>query len=218
MSKSRPTSSRRGTGRTAKPSKAQVSRSKRASRANSNAAIHAGISDDAVTKRTGRTWVQWFRLIDAAGGRKMDHKSIAALLARDHSAPPWWGQMITVGYEQARGMRVPHQTAAGYSVSASRTLPVPLATLFGAWTSAGRRKQWLPGEPITIHRSTANKSIRARWKADDTHVEVNFYAKPAGKTQCAVQHSKLPDAKIAARQKKFWGERLDQLRKTLVAE
>ena len=147
----------------------------------------------------------------------MDHKSIAALLAREHAAPPWWGQMITVGYEQARGLRVRHQTPSGYSVSASRTLPVTIGALFDAWISPARRKRWLPGEPLKIHRSTAGKSIRARWKSDETPVEVNFSAK-SGRAQCSVQHSKLPDARAAARQKKFWGERLDQLKGLLQTE
>lgn len=54
----------------------------------------AGISDGAVRARTGRTWSEWFRVLDAVGARAMDHKAIVAYLSQrrgggdGHKGPP----------------------------------------------------------------------------------------------------------------------------------
>ena len=61
------------------------------------------VSDAAVEAKTGKTWQEWFALLDAAGARQMDHKSIAAHLDKKLGVPGWWAQMVTVAYEQARG-------------------------------------------------------------------------------------------------------------------
>ena len=58
--------------------------------------------------------------------------SIAKLVATRHKIPGWWAQAVTVGYERARGLRDKYQTPAGYQAGASKTVNVPLATLFGA--------------------------------------------------------------------------------------
>jgi hypothetical protein len=65
----------------------------------------AGVRTEAVLKATGRAWDEWLRVLDRAGARRMPHEEIAALLARKFAVPGWWCQMVTVGYEQARGLR-----------------------------------------------------------------------------------------------------------------
>ncbi len=41
-------------------------------------------SDAAVKKATGKTWGQWFTLLDKAGGRRMKHIDIARLLHKKY--------------------------------------------------------------------------------------------------------------------------------------
>src|SRR5260370_35521225 len=89
-----------------------------------------GISSDAVQARTGKTWPEWFQILDAAGARQMTHQEIVAVLATQHGIGPWWQQMVTVGYEQGRGKRVKHQTTGGFQVSRTRTIHATLAELF----------------------------------------------------------------------------------------
>ena len=43
----------------------------------SNYAKVAGMSDASVSKRTGRTWAQWVRTLDAAGASEKPHREIA---------------------------------------------------------------------------------------------------------------------------------------------
>jgi len=68
------------------------------------------VSDAAVQAKTGKTWQEWFAVLDAAGARAMDHKTSAAYLYKQLRLPDWWAQMVTVGYEQARGQSRPGLT------------------------------------------------------------------------------------------------------------
>ena len=171
----------------------------------------ARISDDSVRKRTGKGWNGWFVLLDRAGAMKMDHKHIAEQLDM-LGVPGWWCQMIAVGYEQERGLRKKYQSAGGYSVSASRTIDVPLASLYSKWSDSALRSKWL-NEKILVRRQTKNKSMRITWP-DSTSVEVYFYRKGPGKSQVAVQHSKLARAKDVERVRASWKAALDRLSKT----
>ena len=71
---------------------------------------HAGVSDEAVAKATGRDWNGWLAALDRAGASTLAHKEIAALLnGKLGVASGWWSRMIAVGYEQARGLRDRYQ-------------------------------------------------------------------------------------------------------------
>ena len=173
----------------------------------------AGISDAAVKNATNKTWAQWLNNLDAAGAKKMKHKDIAAHVYRKYpDIGGWWSQMVTVGYEQARGLRQKHQKTSGYSVSRSKTVAAPIAELFKAWKQKRRRAGWLGGAAIEIRKATVNKSIRATWSDGKTVLCVNFYAKERGKSQVTVQHEKLPSARSAERMKTYWGEKLAALK------
>jgi hypothetical protein len=52
------------------------------------------VSDAAVEAKTGKTWQEWLALLDAAGAREMDHKSIAAYLHKQLGVPGWWAQGV----------------------------------------------------------------------------------------------------------------------------
>jgi uncharacterized protein YndB with AHSA1/START domain len=173
---------------------------------------HGGISSDAVKAKTGRGWDEWIAALDKAGARKWPHKEIAEYVHSEFGCPGWWSQMVTVGYEQAKGLRVAYQTASGFSASASKTIAVPVAKLYKAWTDAKLRDQWLIGaKKMVIRKATPNKSIRITWTDGKTSVEVMFYPKGAGKSQVAVQHSKLDSAKAVEIMKKCWKGALERL-------
>jgi uncharacterized protein YndB with AHSA1/START domain len=170
-----------------------------------------GIGSAAVEKKTGRGWKQWFAVLDAAGAKELPHKEIARYLHAEHGVDGWWAQMVTVGYEQARGLRAKHETSSGFQVSGSKTVAVPLDRLYAAFADARQRKRWLGDARIEVRKATPSKSMRITWLEDDTSVEANFYAKGAGKSQVALQHRKLPTARAAAQRKAYWKERLEEL-------
>ena len=175
-----------------------------------------GVGDQAVRARTGKTWSEWLELLDAAGAQEMDHKAIVAYLAEHHAAiGGWWIQMVTVGYEQARGKRDKHEKPDGYQVSGSKTLAVPLAALYAAWTDEDVRRRWLPDAALAIRKAAPGKSLRIAWQGGASRVNVLFSPKGSDKSQLTVTHERLPDASAAERMKAYWKERLDELKVVL---
>jgi uncharacterized protein YndB with AHSA1/START domain len=175
------------------------------------------MSDEAVKAKTGKDWAAWFKILDQAGAKKMGHQEIVAVLSNQHGVGPWWQQMVTVTYEQARGLRAKHEKPAGYEISVSRTIAAPVTKVYQAWQDDKARAKWLPEPgtpelPIVIRTAAVNNSMRITWP-DKTSVSVNFYAKGAAKSQVVAQHGKLPNAKSAARMKTFWSGALDRLKK-----
>jgi hypothetical protein len=172
----------------------------------------AGIGDAAVERATGKTWSQWFSILDRAGAKKMAHRDIARHIHEAYAeVNGWWSQMITVGYEQARGMRDKHQKTDGFAVSRSRTMSAPVERAYAQWADARRRRTWLPDASLRMRTATENKSMRLTWLDNSTLVQVHFYGKGPAKCQVVVQHERLPDAKTAERFKTYWAERLDAL-------
>lgn len=168
------------------------------------------ISDEAVAAKTGKSWKQWFAILDREGARKKSHQEIVAVLTKKHDLGSWWQQMVAVSYEQAKGMRARHEKPEGFQITRSKTIAAAVGDVFEAWGNARKRAQWLPGSRLTIRKATENKSLRITW-GDGTMIEVGFFPKGAGKTQIAVQHGKLATARAAAAQKLFWGDALDRL-------
>ena len=175
----------------------------------------AGVGTEAVMRATGRPWSEWLAVLDRAGARKMAHKDIALLLSRKFGVPDWWGQMVTVGYEQARGLRVAHERAAGFAASASRTVHAPVARLFDAWCDPAARGRWLLDAPVEVRRSVDGKSMRMTWSAGGSDVAVSFQSRGPGKSQVAVEHARLKSATSARTQKAFWAAALDRLKALL---
>ena len=173
------------------------------------------LGDAAVKAKTGKVWKEWFAILDKAGARKMNHQEIVKYLNSEQGVGPWWQQMVTATYEQARGLRDQHQKPEGYQISVSRTIKAPLGKLYKSFANEKTRKAWLPEDGLTTRTSTANKSMRVTWRDGKTSLEINFYAKDDDKSVVVVQHSKLPDANSSAKMKTYWGKALDRLRDSL---
>jgi hypothetical protein len=199
----------------AKPAKKPAARAKPSTGDGSSAetgdAPPAG--DDAVKAATGKTWAEWFAVLDDAGAAAKPHPEIVAVLADAHGVGPWWQQMVAVGYERARGLREKNQTPQGYQVGASRTLAAPVADVWAAWNEEAKRAKWLP-DPFTVRKATENKSMRITWN-DGSKLEVLFYAKGDAKSQVTIDHRGLEGAEGVEAMRAFWRERLDALKAVL---
>jgi hypothetical protein len=174
-------------------------------------AAAAGMTDAAIAAKTGRTWRDWMRVLDADGAAAMSHRNIAALVHEKHGVGDWWAQTVTVGYERIKGLRDRGQRRDGaYEAGKSRTFAVPVNTLFDAWADKARRRRWLAGVEPDVRTATAPKSIRLQWP-DGTIVVVGFTPKGDKKSAVAVVHTKLRDRTAADRAKGDWKDRLDAL-------
>jgi hypothetical protein len=174
------------------------------------------MSDDAIQRRTGKRWGEWFAILDAWGAADRKHKEIAAWLSERHGVDGWSAQSLTVGYERARGLRaLGERSGGGFSATASRTVAVPVERLFEAFTDESERPRWLPDGALRERTSTAPKSARFDWEDGSTRVIAGFEAKGDAKSQVALEHERLPDAESAEEMKAFWRERLTELRELL---
>jgi Domain of unknown function (DUF4287) len=170
---------------------------------------------DAIRERTGRGWEDWFDLLDEWGATERSHKEIATWLREEHDTGGWNSQSITVSYERARGLRAVGEHADGFTVTASKTIDVPIDTLYDAFIDVEQRRRWLPDAELHERTATRPKSARFDWGDTTTRVVVGFESKANGKSVAALAHEKLPDAAEAERMKAFWRERVAVLKEVL---
>lgn len=171
----------------------------------------AKLSDESVKKATGCDWTKWVHVLDKAGGTEMSHPELTKHIREKYKTPSWWTQMVAVGYERIRGLRAHGQQRSGdWSVSKSKTVAVPLAKLYAAFSNARIRAKWLTGIKLTVRGATPNKSMRLRWD-DGSPVAIGFFAKGVSKSQVALEHRKLASKADADRVRAFWTERLNAL-------
>ena len=114
-----------------------------------------GISAEAVARATGRDWNDWLYFLDGLGARQMTHKEIVGVLGTEgRLSSGWWQQMVTVGYEQARGLRKVGQTAdAGYQIGVQKTLPIPQHLAWELLVTGPGRDTWLgETQPLDLRK------------------------------------------------------------------
>ena len=170
-----------------------------------------GMSDEAIRRGTGKTWDEWFVLLDAWGAPEKKHPEIARHLHEAHGVDGWWAQSVTVGYERARGMRGVHERPDGYSANASKTIAAPVERLYAAFVDEAARDRWLdPGE-LRLRTSQPNRSARFDVLANGTRLGVIFTSKGAAKSSVQIQHERLPTADDVEPWKGHWKARLERL-------
>ena len=176
----------------------------------------AGMSDDAVKAKTGRTWAQWVTALDDAGAWTWTHRDIAKHVnATYDEVSAWWAQTVTVGYERIRGLREVGQRRGGsFDANKSRTYAVDVSTLYRMFSDARRRKRWLGDGLVKIRTSKVDTSMRLDWEGG-TRVSLTFLEKGPGKSSVQVQHSLLKSKSDVDATKQAWHARLDALRDAL---
>lgn len=175
----------------------------------------AGMSDEALIRGSGKPIAEWLRILDAWGATAHTHTQIARWLVAEHGIGGWWAQGVTVAYERARGMRAMHQRPDGYSVSVSKTIGAEAGALLASFTSAPRRRRWLPDGPMRQRRTTAANSARFDWVEPASRVVVLLTPKSDTRTQVTVTHEKLPEAGDVDRMRAVWRDRLGALKEQL---
>jgi Domain of unknown function (DUF4287) len=173
------------------------------------------VSDEVIRRRTGHGWEEWFDLLDEWGAVERPHREIARWLAAEHGIDGWSAQSVTVSYERARELRAVGERPDGFSVTAQKTVAVPVEQLYDAFVDESLRKRWLPDGELRERTATKPKSARFDWGDGDSRVIVGFTARGNAKSTAALEHERLPDAGEAERMKVFWRERIAALKDTL---
>jgi len=173
------------------------------------------MSDEAIRRRTGRGWEEWFDLLDEWGGAERSHAEAARWIAEEHGTGGWNAQSVVVSYERARGLRAVGERPDGFTVTASKTVAVPIEELYAAFVDESVRRRWLPDGELRERTATRPTTARFDWGDSDTRVVVGFIEKGEGRSTAALAHEKLPDAEEAERMKAFWRERVVVLKAVL---
>jgi hypothetical protein len=181
--------------------------------------ISLATSDETIRERTGRGWEEWFDLLDEWGAADKTHREIARWLAGQQGIHPlaWNAQAIAGSYERARRGRQVGQHEDGFSVTATKTVAVPVERLYDAFVDTSLRERWLPDGHLRERTATKPRSARFDWGEDGTRVHVAFAAKGEAKSTAALAHERLPDGAEAERMKAFWRERVAGLKEVLEA-
>jgi uncharacterized protein YndB with AHSA1/START domain len=168
---------------------------------------------DGVERATGRSRQAWFAALDEWGAGGRPYREIADWLMGEHQLSRWWAQKLIVEYEQARGLRDPGVRRDGtFEVSASKTVAVPVDSLFEAFVNARRRNRWLAEVKMSLKASEQDRSARFDWNGGSSRVRVDFNEKGPSKSVVVVAHDRLTDAKTAESTKTMWRERLADLK------
>jgi hypothetical protein len=177
------------------------------------------MTDAGIAAKTGHGWDEWFARLDKAGAAKLDHKAITALLDKKWKPGPWWGQMIAVSYERARGIRAMNQKCDGeFSVSVSKVMPVALPKLYAAVAGTAARKTWFPKGAFAKSSETKDKYFRGSWGKGGARLEINFYAKGEGKAQIVVQVNKLDGNEAVESERAAWKKAIEKLNDLLASD
>jgi hypothetical protein len=181
--------------------------------------ISLATSDETIRERTGRGWEEWFDLLDEWGAADKTHREIARWLAGQQGIHPlaWNAQAIAGSYERARRGRQVGEHEDGFTVTATKTVAVPVERLFDAFVDASLRAAWLPDGELRERTATKPRSARFDWGEDGTRVHVAFAAKGEAKSTAALSHERLADGAEAERMKSFWRERVAGLKEVLEA-
>ena len=171
------------------------------------------VSDESVRKATGRGWDEWFAILDDAGAAGWKHPDIARWVVAEHGISGWWAQSVTVGFERARGLRAEHERPSGFSLSATKTVHVPVEQLYEAFADAKQRNAWL-GHAARVRSSTEPRTVNLDW-GDGSRVAARFTAQGPAKSQVALQQDPLADASAVEDLRAFWRLRLADLKKRL---
>lgn len=176
-----------------------------------------GMSHEAITRNTGRSWNEWFALLDAWGAAERTHTEIARHINDTYDISGWWAQGVTVGYERARGRRKVYERPDGFTISVSKTFAVPPERLFAAFASAEQRDQWL--EPGTLRERTSQPPRSARFDlaGTESRVHITVTAKGEQKSTVQIEEIKLAGEDQVAPRKAFWKEKLAGLNTLLTA-
>jgi hypothetical protein len=169
------------------------------------------MSDATITKGTGRSWDDWFGLLDAWDATTKGHPAIARYLHDEHGVDGWWAQSVTVGYEWARGLRQVHETPDGFQVSVTRTIAASADDVWRDFVEPARRNRWLALGALRVRAGTGTRGKSARFNDPDGRL-VHIYLTSKGATSSvAVTTERLAGPDEVEGHRALWRARLDDL-------
>ena len=191
-----------------------------------------------VKSATGKTWDEWFSILDKRGGIAKGRRDINNYLYAECKLDLWWCATINVEYEAARGAVEKDGRAKGYMICVTKTIAAPVDKAYEAWATAEGLNRWFSkknkaavadggsysnadGDTGVFKRVRKNKDLRFTWEnpahTSPTLVDVVFQDKGKGKTGVMIAHDRIQNREEADGLREGWGQALDRLKALLEA-
>jgi uncharacterized protein YndB with AHSA1/START domain len=189
-----------------------------------------------IKSATGKSWDEWFGLLDKRGGIAAGRRAIGEFLYRECKLDPWWCATLNVEYEAARGAVEKDGRPKGYMICVTKTISAPVDKAYAAWATSEGLNQWFSEKTKAevsdggrysnadedtglFKRVRKNKDLRFTWEnpghTSVTLVDVVFQDKGKGKTGVMITHDRIQKREEADGLREGWGQALDRL-KTLL--
>jgi uncharacterized protein YndB with AHSA1/START domain len=193
------------------------------------------LTDEACKAATGKTFQEWFEVIDGLGGPAIGRKPVNDHLYGELKVDMWWIATINNLYEAHKSVVEKDGRAKGFNICVTKTIAAPVEKLYNAWSDPTLLSKWFgegtkadvtdggsysnkDGDTGTFKRVRTNKDLRFTWE-NPAHkpsiVDVVFTDKGNGKTYLLVNLDRIQTRPEADGLRRGWGEAVDRL-KTLV--
>lgn len=190
------------------------------------------VSDANVKKETGKSFAEWWKVLDDFGGPAKGRREIGNHLYGELKVDAWWSATLQVEYERHKGVVEKDGRGKGYTICATKSVKAPPERCWEMFESGKALDAWFgpknvldlkaggslsngDGNAADVKGVTPGKTIRLVWKdpsAPGTPVEVKLQP-AAGKTTVMVTHDRLQTREEADGLRAAWGEALDRLKK-----
>lgn len=198
------------------------------------------ISTEAVKKATGKSWGEWFAVLDKERASEMPHKEIVRLLReKGYMENSWWCQTVAGEYEKARGRRVVGETlSAGFEIGVQRTVAVSpqqawefisrpagieiwLGAVPGLQLTGGQSYQTTDGARGEIRSMNPGRSLRLTWqpahRQSPSTLQVRIVP-AAKKTSIRFHQEKLAGEREREQMHRHWQQVLIRLQAELMKQ
>ena len=191
------------------------------------------MTDASVKSATGKTWQEWFGILDKRGGTAQGRRAINDFLYGECKLDIWWCSSINIEYEAARGVVEKDGRPKGYTICATKTITAPVDKAYDSWVTPDALNKWFSsknkaevadggrysnadGDAGLYKRVRENKDLRFTWEnpahTAGTIVDVVFQDKGKGKTNVMVTHDRIQTRAEADGLREGWGQALERLK------
>jgi hypothetical protein len=178
-----------------------------------NTASGATVTDADVKKKTGRTWQEWFALLDRDGAAKLDRRRITRIVASKYGIGFFWRRTIARAYQQARAASDRQDHSGGIVVTASRAIQRPMRALSETIHDVEARARRLKLGPLGKRPTPGTISSRTGSSTGNVDVSGDRFEAVQSASDLGPQSTRggRPVEKMRA----FWKARVDSLQKSL---
>ncbi|HSE37977.1 MAG TPA: SRPBCC domain-containing protein [Blastocatellia bacterium] len=191
-----------------------------------------------VKQGTGKSWDEWFSILDSRGGVAQGRRAINDFLYKECKLDPWWCATINIEYEASRGVIEKDGKPKGYTICVTKMIAAPVDKAYEAWATSEGLNQWFStnnkaevsdggrysnadGDTGAYKRVRKDKDLRFTWEnpahSSTTLVDVVFQDKGKGKTGVMITHDRIQKREEADGLREGWARALDRLKTLLEA-